>query len=85
MISKEQASVVNLMPKDSLATSLIWIAVSLLNLPLECLDSKLASLVVEILIMSSEVGQLSNNCLDVVPNVSQKSFYILEILYLINL
>ena len=56
LISKEQASVVNLMPKDSLATSLIWIAVSLLNLPLECLDSKLASLVVEILIMSSGVG-----------------------------
>lgn len=74
LISKEQALVVNLIPKDSLATSLIWRAVSLLNLPLECLDNKLASLVVDILIMSSGVGQLSNNCLEVVPKVSQKSF-----------
>ena len=43
LISKEQASVVNLIPKDSLATSLIWRAVSLLNLPLECFDNKLVS------------------------------------------
>lgn len=46
----------------------------MLNLPLECLDNKLASLVVEILMMSSGVGQLSNNCLEVVPKMSQKSF-----------
>lgn len=84
LISKEQASVVNLIPKDSLATSLIWRAVSLLNLPLECLDNKLASLVVEILIMSSGVWQLSNNCLEVVPKVSTKSFCTLEKPYLIS-
>ena len=46
----------------------------MLNLPLECLDNKLASLVVEILMMSSGVGQLSNSCLEVVPKVLQKSF-----------
>lgn len=74
LISKEQASVVNLIPKDPFATSLMWRAVSLLNLPLECLDNKLASFVVEILIMSSGVGQWSNSCLEVVPKVSQKSF-----------
>ena len=74
LISKEQASVVNLIPKDSFATSFRWVAVSLLNLPLECLDNKLASFVVEIFKMSSGVGQLSNNCLEVVPKVSQKSF-----------
>ena len=34
------------MPKEDLATSLICKALSLLNLPLECLDNKLDSLVV---------------------------------------
>lgn len=76
LISKEQASVVNLIPKDDLATSLIWRAVSLSNLPLECLDNKLASLVVEILMMSSGVGQFSNSCFEVVPKVSQKKLLI---------
>ena len=46
----------------------------MLNLPLEFFDNKLASLVVEILIMSSGVGQLSNSCFEVLPKVSQKSF-----------
>lgn len=73
LISNEQALEVNLIPKEDLAMPLIFKAVSLPNLPLLFLDKMLDSLVVFILRISSGVGQLSNNCLEVEPKVSQKS------------
>jgi len=45
-----------------------------LNLPLKCSVNKLANLVVEILMTSSGVGQLSNNRLEIMLKVLQNSF-----------
>ena len=72
LISNEQAFVVNLIPKEFLAICFNCLTFSLLNLPLLCFDNKLVSLVEEVFSISSGVGYLSNNCLDVEPKTSQK-------------
>ena len=73
LISKEQASPVNLIPKEFFAKLFTLRTVSVPCLPLEAFFRRLASFLVLKFATSLGVGQLSKICLEASPKVSEKT------------